>query len=153
MIEYQLDHIMSYTAKLTGPEMIGVVPDGIRANIYVTDGEVTGPKVRGKLLPVGGDWLTIRRDGVGVLDVRATIQADNGALIYVSFLGNIDLGENGYDEFLQGNGPKSGALIRTSPRFLTSNADYLWLNRVHCLGIGQAFLDRSEVAYDVYAVR
>jgi Protein of unknown function (DUF3237) len=102
-----------------------------------------------KLLPVGGDWLTIRRDGVGVLDVRATIQADNGGLIYGSFLGNIDLGEKGYDEFLRGNGPKSGAPIRTSPRFLTSNADYLWLNRVHCLGIGQALLDRSEVACDV----
>jgi Protein of unknown function (DUF3237) len=152
MIQYRLDHIMSYTAKLTGPEMIGTVPDGIRANIYVTGGEVTGPKVRGRILPVGGDWLTVRRDGVGVLDVRATIEADNGGLIYFSYLGSIDLGEDGYDEFLRGNGPKSGAAIRMSPRFLTSNADYLWLNRLHCLGIGQAFLDRSEVAYDVYAV-
>jgi hypothetical protein len=153
MIAFQMDHIMSYTAKLTGLEMIGAVPDGIRANIYVTGGEVTGPKVRGKILPVGGDWFTIRRDGVCVLDVRATIQADNGGLIYVSYLGNIDLGENGYDEFLRGNGAKSGAPIRVSPRFLTSNADYLWLNRLHCLGIGQLFPDRSEVAYDVYAVR
>jgi hypothetical protein len=46
MIQYRLDHIMSYTAKLTGPEMIGAVPDWIRANIYVTGGEVTGPKLR-----------------------------------------------------------------------------------------------------------
>jgi len=40
-----------------------------------------------------------------------------------------------------------------SPRFYTAPPDYLWLNRLHCLGIGQAFLERSEVAYDVYAVR
>jgi hypothetical protein len=60
MIQYQLDHIMSYTAKLTGPEMIGAVPDGIRANIYVTGGEVTGPKVGGKfcrLVAIGSPYV------------------------------------------------------------------------------------------------
>ena len=43
MIEYRLDHVMPYTAKLTGPEMIGEVPDGIRAIIYFTDGEMFVP--------------------------------------------------------------------------------------------------------------
>jgi hypothetical protein len=73
-------------------------------------------------------------------------------LIYVSYLGTMDLGENGYEDSLQGKPPASGTPIRSSPRFYTPS-HYLWLNRLHCLGIGQAFRERSEVAYDVYAVR
>jgi hypothetical protein len=153
MIEYRLEHIMSYTATLTEPEVIGPLPEGLRVNFYVTGGEVVGPKVSGKIRPVGADWLTIRRDGIGILDVRGTMETTDGALIYVSYTGTADLGENGYEEFLQGKPPASGTPIRTSPRFHTSHPDYLWLNRLHCLGIGQVFSERSEVAYDVYAVR
>jgi hypothetical protein len=131
MIEYRLEHIMSYTAKLSDPEVIGPVPDGIRVNIYVTGGEMGGPKLSGKFRPVGADWLTIRRDGIGILDVRATIETADGALIYLSYIGTTDLGENGYEEFLQGKPAASGTPIRSSPRFHTSHPDYLWLNRLH----------------------
>jgi len=67
MIAYRLEHFMSYTTKLTEPELIGPVPEGIRVNIYVTGGEISGPKLSGKLRPVRADWLTIRRDGWGYL--------------------------------------------------------------------------------------
>ena len=154
MIDYRLEHVCSYNATLNPTfEVIGPVPEGIRVNAYVTGGEVSGPKLRGRLLPVGGDWLTIRTDGVGVLDVRATIETHDGALIYVTYAGVIDLGEDGYQKFLQGEPPASGTPIRTAPRFHTAHPDYQWLNRLQCLGIGQAFLERSEVVYDVYAVR
>ena len=153
MFDYRLEHIMSYNAKLGEPEVIGPLPEGLRVHVYVTEGAVTGPRVVGKLRPVGGDWLTIRTDGVGVLDVRATIETHDGALIYLSYGGVVDLGPDGYEQFAQGKLPASGTAIRMSPRFYTAHPDYLWLNRLHCLGIGQAFLERSEVAYDVYAVR
>jgi len=32
MIEYRLEHIMSYTAKLSEPKVMGPVPEGIRVN-------------------------------------------------------------------------------------------------------------------------
>jgi hypothetical protein len=32
MIEYRLEHIMSYTAKLSEANVIGSVPEGIRVN-------------------------------------------------------------------------------------------------------------------------
>ena len=71
-------------------------------NYYVTGGEVTGPKLRGKLRPVGADWFTLRTDGVLVLDVRATIESDDGALIYVTYRGLTDFGEGSYDQVLRG---------------------------------------------------
>jgi hypothetical protein len=87
--DYSLEHIFSYSAILKNPpEIIGPVPEGIRANFYVTGGEVKGPKLNGKILPVGGDWLTIRPDGVGILDVRATFETNDGALIYTTLLGS-----------------------------------------------------------------
>jgi uncharacterized protein DUF3237 len=138
MLDYKLEHICSYSASLSSPfEVIGPVPEGIKANAYVTGGEVTGPKIRGKVRPVGADWLTIRRDGVGIVDVRGTIETHDGALILVTYPGIIDLGQDGYDKFLRGELPPV-LQIRTSPRFFTSHHDYLWLNRLPCLGVGRA---------------
>jgi len=153
MIDYRLEHIMSYNGKLAPPEIIGPVPEGIRVNFYVTGGEITGPKVFGKVRPVGADWLTVRRDGIAALDVRATAETNDGALLYITYNGIIDLGESGYEDFLKGVAPPSGVAIRTSPRIQTSHPSYLWLNRLHCVGIGQAFIERLEVVYDVYVVR
>jgi hypothetical protein len=153
MFDYRLEHIMSYNATLAPPEVIGPVPEGVRLNVYVTGGTVSGPRVSGHLRPVGADWLLLRRDGVGMLDVRTTIETADGALLYVTYPGIIDLGETGYDDFLAGRLPPPGTPIRMTPRIQTAHPDYMWLNRLHCLGIGQAFLDRLEVAYDVYAVR
>ncbi len=42
---------------------------------------------------------------------------------------------------------------RVVPRFLTAHPDYLWLNRLQCIGVGQVNLESLEVAYDVYALR
>jgi hypothetical protein len=47
MRDYHLEYIFSYTAHARlPPEIIGPVPDGIRAYVYVTGGEAYGPKVR-----------------------------------------------------------------------------------------------------------
>jgi hypothetical protein len=153
MFQYRLEHIMSYAAKLGTREVIGPVSEGMRVNVHVIGGEVTGPRISGEFRSLSGDWLTIRRDGVAILDVRATIETKDGALIYVAYSGTSDRGENGYQSFAQGQAAASGTPIYISPRFQTSHPDYVWLNRLHCVGIGRAFPERSEVAYDIYAVR
>jgi hypothetical protein len=152
MFEYKMDHIMSYNATVAEPEIIGEVPEGLRANFYVTGGTISGPKVIGKFRPAGGDWLLLRRDGVAILDIKATAETNDGALLYFSAGGIIDLGPDGYHDFLNGVPPASGAAIRISPRVWTSHPSYIWLNRLFLVGIGGVFLERSEVAYDIYAV-
>ena len=153
MFAYSLEHICSYSAQLQNPpEVIGPVPEGLRVNFYVTSGEVTGPKIRGILRPVRGDWLTIRTDGIGLLDVRATIETHDHALIFIAYTGVGDLGEDGYHKFLQGALP-ARVPLRVVPRFQTTHPTYQWLNRLQCLNIGEADLERFEVRYDVYAIR
>jgi hypothetical protein len=153
MIDYNLEHIFSYTGTLASPpEVIGSMPEGIRVNFYSTGGEIKGPRIFGKIRALGGDWVTVRKDGVALLDVRATFETPDHALILVTYPGMVDVGEHGHDQFLRGDLP-TVAQIRTSPRFLTSHPDYVWLNRLHCLGIGEYCAANNEAKYDVYAVR
>jgi Protein of unknown function (DUF3237) len=153
MIDYKLEHIFSYTGRLVSPpEVVGPMQDGIRVNFYSSGGEINGARICGKVRAVGGDWVIVRNDGVALLDVRTTFETHDGALILVTYQGMVDFGEDGHDKFLRGDLPPVSQ-IRTSPRFLTSHADYLWLNRLHCLGIGEYCTADNEARYDVYAIR
>jgi hypothetical protein len=147
-----LEYLFSYWATLAPPEVIGPIAEGIRVNFYVTAGELSGPKMRGRLRTVGGDWLLLRPDGVGLLDVRATMELDNGALIYTTYGGVVDLGPDGYNLFLKGILPPRPDL-RIVPRYYTGHPDYLWLNRLQCVGVGVFDVAQSRVSYDIYAMR
>ncbi len=151
MFDYDLEHIFSYTLTLD-LEVIGPVPEGLRVNIYIPGGEASGPKVYGKFHPGGADWHLLRPDGVGILDVRTTLETREEALIYAAYSGVAELGEDGYERFLRGELPPT-VPIRVAPRFQTAHPDFQWLNRLQCLGIGEFNAERSEISYDVYAVR
>jgi hypothetical protein len=153
-IEYRLDHLFTYRLGFrVPPEAIGPTPAGLRVNFYFSGGEFVGPELRGRIRPVGGDWLTIRPDGVGILDLRATFETEDGALIHAPFTAVIDLGEHGYQDLLQGRLAPDGTPFRSVPRYETAHPAYRWLNRVQCLGIGQVFPSQGEARCDVYAVR
>jgi hypothetical protein len=150
--EVHLEHICSYWATLSTPEIIGPLAEGLRVNVYVTEGDVFGPKMRGRLRPVGGDWLFLRPDGVGVLDVRSTMELEDGALIYTTYGGIAELGTDGYERFLAGN-PPARVHLRITPRYYTGHSNYLWLNRLQCVGVGEADMQQMRVSYDIYSVR
>lgn len=63
-------------------EAIGVAPEGLRTNLFVDASELSGPRLRGALRRSGGDWFVLRRNGVGIVDVRCTLETDDGALIF-----------------------------------------------------------------------
>ena len=147
-----LEYLFSYWATLAPPEVIGPIAEGIRVNFYVTAGEVSGPKMRGRLRTVGGDWLLLRPDGVGMLDVRATMELDDEALIFTTYGGVVDLGPEGYNLFLKGILPPRLDL-RIVPRYYTGHPEYLWLNRLQCVGVGVFDVAQSRVSYDIYAMR
>jgi len=152
VFDYDLEHIFSYTVTIAEPEVVGPVPGGVRANFYASGGEVTGPKLTGKVRPVGGDWLTLRTDGVSVLDVRNTLEVGEGAIVDVALSGVGDLGADGYERFLRGELPPTVAL-RVSARFLSAHPDFVWLNRLQCLAVGEFDSENLRAGWDVYAVR
>jgi hypothetical protein len=131
------------------------VPEGILDNFYFGGGRIEeGGKVSGEFRHEGSGQIVMRTDGIGVITVRATLEATDGALISVTYHGRVDLGEDGYQRYSeQGFPPQHAIPLPMSVDFHTTHPDYRWLNRLQGLGIGLIEPARAIVAYDVYAVR
>jgi hypothetical protein len=70
----------------------------------------------------GGDWVKARADGTLALDLRVTLETDDGSLIHMTFTGVRDDAHN---------------YFRTMPRFETAAPKYAFLNRLLAVGIGE----------------
>ncbi len=101
---------------------IGSTPRGRLFIFPILGGSFEGDRLRGKVLAGGADWATATADGVFELDLRATLEADDGALIYLTFTGVRDDGRQ---------------YLRTLPRFETAAPQYDFLNRLLAVGIGE----------------
>ena len=80
--ELKTEFLFEISVDLEEAQPIGLSPHGNRQIVYVKGGTVEGPKIKGEVLPGGGDWFLIRPDGVGELDVLATLRTDDGHLPY-----------------------------------------------------------------------
>lgn len=140
------EFLLALTAELEPPQMIGKTPQGNRQVFYAKGGTFEGPKLKGTILPGGGDWLRHRPDGASELDVRATMQTDDRQLIYVHYRGIIHRPERG-----KGDGGEAAATyFRTTPVFETSSEKYSWLNRIISVGVGRSV--PNGAAYRVYRI-
>jgi hypothetical protein len=148
----ELRYLASVTVPLQPPEIIGETPTGLLVNWFWSpnEGTVVGLGATAKVRKVGGDWMNIRRDGIGVMNVRATVETAEGALIYAEYQGHCDFGEDGYRNFLDRRWPDL-APTRTAPRLHTAHPTYTWLNRLQCLGVGAVHMKRLVYTYDLYA--
>ena len=108
---------------------IGGGPHGTRVTFPITGGSFEGDRLRGKVLPGGDDWTLKRSDGVIELDLRVTLETDDGALIYMTFEG------------LRDDGVPGAPYFRTLPRFETSEPKYSFLNRLLAVGTGEIHAD------------
>src|SRR5262245_48465137 len=79
--------LMTLQVVVPPPQKLGAVPHGTRIVAPIAGGTFEGPRLRGKVLPGGGDWLLLRSDGVLELDLRITLETDGGALIYLTSFG------------------------------------------------------------------
>jgi len=68
-------------------QKLGAVPHGTRLTAPIRDGTFECPRLRGKVLPGSGDWTLLRGDGVLELDLRVTLETDDGALIHMTSFG------------------------------------------------------------------
>jgi hypothetical protein len=148
----ELEHIFDMQADLEAPQMVGQTPAGTRQIWIVKGGRVEGPKFQGEVLPGGGDWATVRTDGAIQLDVRATLKAADGALVYAYYGGLIIADQQVFGRIFQAEDvPLSEYYFFTNPMFQTSAPQYEWLNRT--LAIGRGKVRPGGVSYRVWAVK
>jgi len=147
----KLEFLMEYTATLReASEEVGQGPFGNRRIFSVTGGTFEGPRLRGRLLPTGGDWLLIDVDGVARLDVRATFQTDDGALIYVQYYGISREDPSRPPRPSTEPAEYGDRYFMTAPRFETGDERYKWLNGLVTVAEGKRV--PGGVSYRVYAV-
>jgi hypothetical protein len=103
-------------------EDVGTTPRGKLSIFPITGGSFEGERLRGKVLAGGADWVVCTADGVFELDLRATLETDDGALIHLSFTG---VREDAHH------------YLRTLPRFETAAPHYAFLNRLLAVGVGE----------------
>lgn len=149
--EPRLEHLYDMHVDLEPPQDVPG-PAGFRQVYIVKGGTLEGPKLKGELLPGGGDWALVGADGVLRLDVRATLRTDDGELIYATYNGLIEAAPDVFAKLVAGeNVPLSDYYFYTNPMFQTGAAKYAWLNQVMAIGRGRSI--PHGVEYRVWAVR
>src|SRR2546430_9224173 len=110
--------VMTLQVAVVGVQKIGAVPHGTRVTAPIASGHFEGPRLRGKVLPGGGDWTLLRGDGVLELDLRLTLETDDGALIHMTSFGLRHGPPAGLAALARGEPVDTSAhYFRTTPRF------------------------------------
>ncbi|PKP82669.1 MAG: DUF3237 domain-containing protein [Alphaproteobacteria bacterium HGW-Alphaproteobacteria-18] len=151
----QFRYLCTYRADLDDPQQtIGKAHFGRRMIAVLTGGLVEGDRLRGRVVPGGGDWATIDDQETLRLDARVTIETHDGALIYVSYRGVLRPMSKVREFSLRG-GPateeeRAQVYFRTTPIFETGDERYAWLNNIVAVGLGESI--GGAVRYNVFEV-
>jgi len=152
-MKVETEYLMTLYAPLHPPQ---VADDRYFIYDVKPGGWVKGPKINGELIGPSGDWGRAMADGTFVLDVRGSIKADDGSVIFLKYTGRIVMSKEVNERFMKGE-ELSGdeAYFVTSPTFETVSKKYGWLNQVVAVGkmAGLKAGPESFVKYDIFAVK
>jgi len=150
-VQPQLQLLMRVQLQVATPLLLGNLPSGQRKFVAIGGGEFSGPELKGRIIPGGGDWLLQRADGCIELDARYTLEANDGALIYLQDRGFRHGPEAVMQRLAAGEAvPASAYYFRTCARLETAAPQYQWLNSA--LVIGSGCRQAAGVAIDFYRV-
>ena len=147
-----LSRIYRLEATLGEPLDLGGLAQGRRRIVPLTWGTFTGPELNGRLLPgSSADWQLVLPDGTALGDIRYTLQADGGALLYVQSRGV----RHGSAEVLERlardeNVDASEYTFRTSTQIETAAPALDWLNKGVFISVGGR--QPGAVIYETYLV-
>ncbi len=130
---------------------LGETPYGRRRIARVGGGTFEGPKMKGRVLDGGGDWLLLRRDGVLQLDVRLTLETDDKQHVYMTYRGYRHGPKDVIDRLNRGEAvDPSLYYFRVTPYFETASEKYAWLNGICAVATGER--QASGPTYHVFQV-
>lgn len=129
--------------------VVGETPTTFRRIGVIHGGRFEGERLCGAVLAGGADWQSVRPDGSTLLDVRLTLETEDGALICMTYAGvrtgsadviaRIDRGEVV---------DPASYYFRTHALFETASNRYAWLNGILAIGLGHRFED--GLLYNVF---
>ncbi len=116
---------------------IGPAPDEVVFYYAIAWSTFEGPNLHlSAVSNCGGEWCTMRGDGIISLESRHVLQTPSGDLVYTTFSGMYDVGEDGYVDALD-DSLNSTADAALTVRFYTAAKPFSWLNRAQFIGVGR----------------
>ena len=106
-------------------------------------GEVTAARAEGERLTASlkgaaaADWLQVSPDGYGTLDVKITLETDDGAVVHATYSGRLDF---------------TTMTAYAAPLFHTGDERYAWLNRIQAVSKG-TFQPDGTLIYEMFELR
>lgn len=133
----RVEHLFDLSIELELGQVIPT-PLGTRLTFVVKGGRFEGPRLRGEMLPGGGDWVSLGADGISRMDVRATLRTDDGVLIHYESHGLLKFPADGRQRLAKGERISCAeSYVRPTPRFETSDERYAWLCGIVTVGYGE----------------
>lgn len=142
----------AFTVAITLGEVFWVKPTSegaTRGAVYAMSGEVTGPNIRGIVIPQsGGDWPLVRPNGVIDFDARYLLKTDDGVVIYMQNRGY----RWGSPEVMAAMSrhepvPAGSYYMRTTPKFDAPEGRYDWLSRHVFVGVAEKTPKGNAIHY------
>ena len=152
--EIALTPLFDMAVNLEPRQDFGRGPAGTRVLFGSAGGRFDGPRIAGEVLPGGGDWAIFRDDGVMTLDVRLSLRAGDGGLVYMTYGGRWVVPTELKRQIADPEGryavdPRD-YYFRTNPLFETASDRHSWLNDIVAVGSGR--LVPGGVAYRIFQV-
>ena len=109
---------------------------GTRLIAEITGARYEGERFHASLLGTAcADWATIGPDGRIEIDVRLTLETDDGAVVFVHY---------------QGRGDAATGITYSAPLFETGDERYAWLTRIQA--VGKSTFDGTRLEYEMFEV-
>jgi hypothetical protein len=147
-------HLFDMIVDLSPRLDFGTGPLGRRTLFGSAGGTFRGPRLRGTVLPGGGDWALFRPDGAMALDVRLSLRTHDDALVHMTYSGRwvVPPGVRAglADPATRHHVDPARYYFRTTPLFETGADQYAWLNDIVCVGSG--YLVDGGIAYAIAEV-
>lgn len=147
----KLAYAFSIRVEVAPPVEQGEIDGGRRRFIPITGGMVYGPRLKGTVLPGGGDWQTIMPGGLARIEARYFVKAEDGTVVEIVNPG-VRVATAEVTEKLAKGEPvdPSQYYFRTTPRFGVTSGKLDWLNRA--VFVARGIRRPDHVVIDYYVV-
>lgn len=147
----RLEFLATVAVDVAEPVEVGRTHRGLRRVIPIAGGTVTGPRLKGRILPGGADFQLIQTDTASDLDARYVIETDDGDRLYVMNAAYRTGSAEDISALARGERvPAERIYFRCAPRFEVAGEVWSWLESTVVIGSGRR--EPERVVIDLWAV-